>query len=246
MVQLSEGATGFVNWTIEHVFRYFLPGAYLLLLGRWFDCGIERRLGFIDGTRQDAFGYYLALFVLALVIGTISYVTHRVLIYPVVHRWLIRTVLPQWTLEPWWWWQYWRPLAIERELSVARVAKAAGQRYISGWSAEIHLAYQLVELFPVAVWMCLPMVNPLSLDVPLALIALAATLGIPLAGLLIFCWDRAATETEIRLNVPSVAVGLSTGNSGLDQWGGRLIIALVVAITLILTAAAIVRMCTAT
>jgi len=99
---------------------------------------------------------YLDLLVLAILIGSLTYCLHRVLLNPIFYRVaLLFAELDKWSdLKDPWLLLFWWPRQREIDVSAARHGSLDKRDYFVGWSAEVHLVYQVAEmsLFCVFIW----------------------------------------------------------------------------------------------
>src|SRR6266446_6070641 len=133
--------------TLNQAFRYFLAGAFYMVLARWLGQPLERSLKFTEESRPGDWQVFL---VLSLVIGSLTYCLHRAVVYPIFRRIIICVLIHRarsakaWI--PWW------PLDVESELTGQRIKGVKTLEYFYGWSGEVHFLYMAAELSFFALW----------------------------------------------------------------------------------------------
>lgn len=132
--------------TINQAFRYFLAGAFFLFVARLLGQPLETT---IHLTRLESGAI---LFVLALVVGTVAYCLHRIVVNPLLLRPIICLLYWNRVKKESLWWLPWWPLNIEAELTARRIADTGSLSYLLGWSSELNFLYVAIELSYFALW----------------------------------------------------------------------------------------------
>ncbi|MGH7389700.1 MAG: hypothetical protein ACREM3_09625 [Candidatus Rokuibacteriota bacterium] len=134
-----------VTATLAQALRYFLNGAYLLMLLHWTGSPYAPLIS----TQRDA----VILAAVAIVLGTLAYCVHRAVIYPLIGRslwWVLADETRK--REPGWLFPYW-PLRVEAQTALRRQANDKLVPYFSGWSAETHFLYIAIWLTALTFWL---------------------------------------------------------------------------------------------
>lgn len=142
--------------TFGQALRYFLAGAFFLLLVRILSPSAAYRLPVYTDKGADA----LLFPFFALVLGSIAYCVHRALIYPCLHKFLFWSLNLETWPRPLGWlrvlgrlqWLPWVDLAGERAATIRRLHMHPNPHdHIAGWGAEVHFLYVSTELFLFAI-----------------------------------------------------------------------------------------------
>jgi hypothetical protein len=158
-----------ITATVAQVLRYFITGAYAIMLLRLATPG--RYPGIEDNG--------IALAAMAMVLGTLTYCLHRALIHPLISRGLMLALLPG-PVKNEWGWQcpYW-PLQVEADIALTRYRRRAPHRrdiaaYFGGWAGEVHLLYMAIEWTAAGVILSLPCLGIVTSLIALAFVGAAA------------------------------------------------------------------------